>query len=178
MRILVADDDAVSRRMMERILRRGGGLDVVLAEDGRQALEKLVSPAIRACSFGFVLLGSPGFPVPGGHLQPRRLHNPPRRKILSIKRRETASSSATRIFTGQPPGRERRATPRSGLFLSQIRRERFRRRQVARCSEALQVGRHLPGLGGGEIGERSFESVAGLLDSGRIVLLNSLRGLA
>lgn len=43
MRILVADDDAVSRRMMERILRRGG-YDVVLAEDGRQALEKLVSP--------------------------------------------------------------------------------------------------------------------------------------
>jgi two-component system cell cycle response regulator len=43
LRILVADDDAVSRRMMERILRRAG-YDVVLAEDGREALERLVSP--------------------------------------------------------------------------------------------------------------------------------------
>jgi two-component system cell cycle response regulator len=42
-KILVADDDAVSRCMMERILRRAG-YDVVLAEDGREALEKLVSP--------------------------------------------------------------------------------------------------------------------------------------
>ena len=39
----MADDDAVSRRMMERILRRAG-YDVVLAEDGREALERLVSP--------------------------------------------------------------------------------------------------------------------------------------
>ena len=43
MKILVADDDAVSRRMMERILHRAG-YDVVLAEDGREALESLVKP--------------------------------------------------------------------------------------------------------------------------------------
>ena len=43
MKILVADDDVVSRCMMDRILRRAG-YDVVLAEDGREALEKLVSP--------------------------------------------------------------------------------------------------------------------------------------
>jgi two-component system, cell cycle response regulator len=43
MKILVADDDAVSRCLMERILRRVG-YEVVLAEDGRQALESLVSP--------------------------------------------------------------------------------------------------------------------------------------
>ena len=35
MKILVADDDVVSRCMMERILRRAG-YDVVLAEDGRE----------------------------------------------------------------------------------------------------------------------------------------------
>ena len=43
----MADDDAVSRRMMERILRRAG-YDVVLAEDGREALERLVSPDATA----------------------------------------------------------------------------------------------------------------------------------
>jgi two-component system cell cycle response regulator len=42
-KILVADDDAVSRCLMQRILRRVG-YEVVLAEDGRQALESLVSP--------------------------------------------------------------------------------------------------------------------------------------
>ena len=42
MKILVADDDAVSRCIMERILRRAG-YDVILAEDGREALERLVS---------------------------------------------------------------------------------------------------------------------------------------
>jgi two-component system cell cycle response regulator len=41
-RILVADDDAVSRRLMETILQRVG-YEVVLAENGRQALESLVS---------------------------------------------------------------------------------------------------------------------------------------
>jgi two-component system, cell cycle response regulator len=43
MKILVADDDAVSRCLMERILRRAG-YEVVLAEDGGQALESLASP--------------------------------------------------------------------------------------------------------------------------------------
>jgi two-component system cell cycle response regulator len=43
MKILVADDDAVSRCLMERILRRVG-YEVVLAEDGRQALKTLMSP--------------------------------------------------------------------------------------------------------------------------------------
>jgi diguanylate cyclase (GGDEF)-like protein len=43
MKILVADDDAVSRCLMARLLGRAG-YDVVLAEDGHQALETLVSP--------------------------------------------------------------------------------------------------------------------------------------
>jgi two-component system cell cycle response regulator len=41
MKILVADDDAVSRRLMDRLLQRAG-YEVVLAEDGRQALEILL----------------------------------------------------------------------------------------------------------------------------------------
>jgi two-component system, cell cycle response regulator len=41
-KILVADDDAISRCVMERTLRRAG-YDVVLAENGRDALETLVS---------------------------------------------------------------------------------------------------------------------------------------
>ena len=44
MKILVADDDPVSRCLMARLLGRVG-YDVVLAEDGRQALDILVSPA-------------------------------------------------------------------------------------------------------------------------------------
>ena len=46
----------------------------------------------------------------------------------------------------------------------------------ARLPEAprrSRLSRNLPGLGGGEIGERSFESMASLLDSGCIVLLDS-----
>lgn len=43
MKILVADDDAVSSRLMERILQRGG-YDVVSVDDGRRALESLLSP--------------------------------------------------------------------------------------------------------------------------------------
>lgn len=43
MKILVADDDAVSRCLMERLLHRVG-YEVVLAEDGRQALKSLMSP--------------------------------------------------------------------------------------------------------------------------------------
>jgi two-component system, cell cycle response regulator len=41
LRILVADDDPVSRRLMERLLERAG-YEVVLAEDGRQALQILL----------------------------------------------------------------------------------------------------------------------------------------
>jgi diguanylate cyclase (GGDEF)-like protein len=40
LRILVADDDPVSRRLMERLLERAG-YEVILAEDGRQALQIL-----------------------------------------------------------------------------------------------------------------------------------------
>ena len=43
MKILVADDDAVSSRLMERILQRAG-YEVVSVEDGRSALESLLSP--------------------------------------------------------------------------------------------------------------------------------------
>jgi diguanylate cyclase (GGDEF)-like protein len=43
MKILVADDDAVSRCLMERVLQRVG-YEVVLAEDGRQALKSLMNP--------------------------------------------------------------------------------------------------------------------------------------
>jgi len=42
-KILVADDDPVSCRMMESILVRSG-YDVVLAQDGREALDLLLSP--------------------------------------------------------------------------------------------------------------------------------------
>jgi two-component system, cell cycle response regulator len=42
-KILVADDDAVSSRLMERILQRAG-YEVISVEDGRQALESLLSP--------------------------------------------------------------------------------------------------------------------------------------
>ncbi len=42
MKILVADDDAVSRRMMERMLRQAG-YEAVMAHDGREALERLLS---------------------------------------------------------------------------------------------------------------------------------------
>jgi two-component system cell cycle response regulator len=43
MRILVADDDAVSRRLMQRLLERGG-YEVTTAENGREAAEKLATP--------------------------------------------------------------------------------------------------------------------------------------
>ena len=43
MKILVADDDSVSRCLMERILHRVG-YEVVLAEDGHQALDSLSKP--------------------------------------------------------------------------------------------------------------------------------------
>jgi two-component system cell cycle response regulator len=43
MRILVADDDAVSRRLMQRLLERGG-YEVMTAENGREAAEKLATP--------------------------------------------------------------------------------------------------------------------------------------
>ncbi len=42
MKILVADDDAVSRCMMERVLRQAG-YEVVMAHDGREALQQLLS---------------------------------------------------------------------------------------------------------------------------------------
>lgn len=41
MKILIADDDAVSRRMIGRILEKAG-YDVVTAADGRQALEEIL----------------------------------------------------------------------------------------------------------------------------------------
>jgi two-component system cell cycle response regulator len=43
MKILVADDDAVSRRLMQRLLERGG-YEVITAENGRKAAEKLAAP--------------------------------------------------------------------------------------------------------------------------------------
>jgi len=43
MKILVADDDAISRRMMEKMLERSG-YEVITAEDGRDAVEKLSGP--------------------------------------------------------------------------------------------------------------------------------------
>jgi two-component system cell cycle response regulator len=42
-KILVADDDAVSCRLIERILQRAG-YEVVTVQDGRRALESLLSP--------------------------------------------------------------------------------------------------------------------------------------
>lgn len=42
MKILIADDDSVSRRMMERLLLRAG-YDVVTAADGGEAVERLLS---------------------------------------------------------------------------------------------------------------------------------------
>lgn len=44
MKILIADDDAVSRRLTERTLQLAG-YDVMAVEDGRQAMEKLCDPA-------------------------------------------------------------------------------------------------------------------------------------
>jgi two-component system cell cycle response regulator len=44
MKILVADDDPVSRRLMQRMLERNG-YEVVVAEDGRAASEELTSDA-------------------------------------------------------------------------------------------------------------------------------------
>ena len=43
MKILVADDDAISRRLIERILQRSG-YEVVTAVNGREAVEKLMGP--------------------------------------------------------------------------------------------------------------------------------------
>lgn len=43
MKILVADDDAISRRMMEKMLQRSG-YDVITAEDGKDAVDKLSGP--------------------------------------------------------------------------------------------------------------------------------------
>jgi two-component system, cell cycle response regulator len=42
MKILVADDDAVSRRLMQGLLERGG-YEVITADNGREAAEKLAS---------------------------------------------------------------------------------------------------------------------------------------
>ena len=44
MKILVADDDALSRTLMQRLLSRAG-YDVVMAENGHQALELLLGPS-------------------------------------------------------------------------------------------------------------------------------------
>ena len=43
MKILIADDDALSRKLMESMLERIG-YEVVVAENGRDALEKLLKP--------------------------------------------------------------------------------------------------------------------------------------
>ena len=68
MKILVADDDAVSRRLMERLLQRAG-YEVVLAEDGRQALEVLLgSDGPRLALLDWVM---PGVDGPGVCLEVR-----------------------------------------------------------------------------------------------------------
>ncbi len=43
MKILIADDDALSRRLLERTLLRAG-YEVVSAVNGRQAVENLIGP--------------------------------------------------------------------------------------------------------------------------------------
>ena len=43
MKILIADDDRISRRLMERTLQRSG-YDVTTVEDGLQAVEELSKP--------------------------------------------------------------------------------------------------------------------------------------
>jgi two-component system cell cycle response regulator len=60
MKILVADDDAVSRRLMERLLQRAG-YQVILAENGRQALEVLLgSNAPRLALLDWMMPGLDG----------------------------------------------------------------------------------------------------------------------
>ena len=63
---------------------------------------------------------------------------PPRCRILSIKRLETASSSATRIFTGWSPGRVRQGLHNPGYFSLQISEHDCRR---ARLPEAPRRSR-------------------------------------
>jgi two-component system, cell cycle response regulator len=68
MKILVADDDVVSRRLMERLLQRAG-YDVILAEDGREALEIMLgNNAPRLALLDWMM---PGVDGPGVCLEVR-----------------------------------------------------------------------------------------------------------
>ena len=97
MRILVADDDAVSRRMMERILRRAG-YDVVLAEDGREALERLVSPdAPRLALLDWMM---PGLDGPGVCLEVRSHRERPYSYIALL----TSKGDREDLITGLEAG--------------------------------------------------------------------------
>jgi two-component system, cell cycle response regulator len=81
MRILVADDDAVSRCLMERILRRAG-YDVVLAEDGPQALKSLLSAgAPRLALLDWMM---PGLDGPSVCLEVRSRHERPYSYIILL----------------------------------------------------------------------------------------------
>jgi two-component system cell cycle response regulator len=81
MRILVADDDAVSRSLMERILQRVG-YDVVLAEDGPQALKSLVSPdGPRLALLDWMM---PGLDGPSVCLEVRSYHERPYSYIILL----------------------------------------------------------------------------------------------
>ncbi len=63
MKILVADDDPVSRRLMERILQKGG-YEVITAHDGTQALELLAADnAPRLALLDWMMPGHDGLEV-------------------------------------------------------------------------------------------------------------------
>jgi diguanylate cyclase (GGDEF)-like protein len=86
MKILVADDDAISRRLMEKILR-GVGYDVVLAEDGPQALKIMVSPGgPRLALLDWMM---PGLDGPSVCLAVRSYHERPYSYIILLTSRRS-----------------------------------------------------------------------------------------
>src|ERR1700678_1365046 len=116
---------------------------------------------------------SDGFPKPCGHHQPKRRHpllvagfspSGDWRRHHRLPRGSSLDGLLAECVEGFDG---------PGYFSLQISENDCRWRQVARGSKALQLSRNLPGLGGGEIGERPFESMASLLDSKCIVLLDT-----
>ena len=74
MKILVADDDAVSRRMMKHVLERSG-YEVVVAENGREAVEALAEsdgPRLALIDWMMPELDGPGVCREVRHMRDRR----------------------------------------------------------------------------------------------------------
>jgi two-component system cell cycle response regulator len=97
MKILVADDDAVSRRLMERLLQRAG-YEVLLAEDGQQALDILLGHnAPRLALLDWMM---PGLDGPGVCLEVRSHRERPYIYITLLSSKEAKEDLVAGLEAG------------------------------------------------------------------------------